>query len=239
MNKKGGRPTPENAGLKLQHRDKIYEHLLIAESGSLFKLDDIINEMGTEIANDLVAMKDYDFVHVRGGWHTAVRDGKCVRMLPNPHTVANNWADIHQDKLVDFGDRIANKNGWFPWEPIEGYRFRCTRPETTGILTLGRMKLRIEIAVPWLVDDTPLGIMYRSIHDLPQKGLGRYILPWLAGNDKKKDKLTPNLEALRQYAESYDDEWHRTDHDIRGQRPIGYVDTIKEMIFEEKQRLKR
>lgn len=237
--KKGGRPTPEDAGLKLTHRDKIYEHLQNAESGSLFRLDGIIDQLGDETANDLLAMKEYDYVHVKEGWHTAVREGKHVRMMPSPHVVASNWAAMNQDKLVDFGDRIANKKGWFPWEPIEGYRFRCARKETTGILTLSHMKIRIELSVPWLIDDSDAGIMYRCIHDLPQKGLGRYLIPWLAGNDKNKEQMTSKISTLEEYAQSYDQEWHEADPEIRGRRPISYVDAIKEMVSEEKQRLKR
>jgi hypothetical protein len=225
---KGGRPTPQDAGKTLAHRDLLWDRIQTYPEGALFKAEEITGDDRALMA-DFAAMRDHDYVHVTDGWLTGIRETTYVRMLPHPQKVAQSWLAIKapDDHLVEFGDWCAWRMNLYPWEPIAGYRFRCATPKIDTILALGHMRMRIESGPAWLRDETPAGELLRALHDTAYKNLKPELHRWLLNEKERKIDLLQEAKAL---AEAADVAWHLQDLAQHGPRPSLCVDIVDEVL---------
>jgi hypothetical protein len=235
--KKSGRKTPQQDGKNLKHRDELWDKINTFPEGTLFKAKSILENLDSDYASNFNDMKNHDYVHVCDGWLTPIVETKNLRRLPRATIIAHKWAERFSDTLVEFGDWSALKNGIYPWEPIEGYRFRSEKKETQATLSLGYMKIRIYAGPDWLKEDTPENVLLRSINDMPIKSLGGDLFKWLTRGQgiNEKEKLFKKTEEL---AASLDAQWEITDEAIRDRRPTEIMTMAKEAISRERERLK-
>lgn len=226
---KGGRPTPERAGLVLANRPVLWERLQVLPEGTVFHLDAITEGLDEAAKTDLEAMIGYDLVPVHKNWYTAIREGRYVRLLPNAEKVVESWCGLHDwGTPTLFGDWWAHRNGLYPWEPIAGYRFRVTAPGANTTLTLGHMRLRIVSCPAWLEGTEPHIQVARALCDMPHKTLAGDIHKWLQGgeNGQRRLWLTQALAHLQSVQEG---DWETAHPDARGWKPLEvarYVGTL-------------
>jgi hypothetical protein len=221
---KGGRPTPEQAGLKLAHRDALWARVCALGEGTVFQGHTIMDGLPEDAQADLAGMVGYDILAVNKDWYTGVLEGAYVRVLPNPLKVVQSWCAAQGwDQPTLFGDWAAHRTGLYPWEPIAGYRLRTPTPGVNSTLTLGHARIRIFSCPPWLEGDTAVLETVRALVDMPHKTLAADLRRWLAKDEGNATLLASALEHLS----SVDDAaWDRAQPEARGWRPADVLRSV-------------
>jgi hypothetical protein len=221
---KGGRPTPEQAGLHLDHREALWNKLCQMDEGTVFQWDTVLDGMPEGARDDLAAMVGYDLLSIHKDWYTAVREGAYVRMMPNPIKVVESWCAVQGwEQPTLFGDWAAHKMGLYLWEPIAGYRLRTRTPNVHSTLVLGHARIRIVSCPSWLEGDTDVLDTVRALVDMPHKTLAVDLKRWLAkgeGNGALLDAALVHLAGVE------DSLWDRAHPDARGWKPADVLRSV-------------
>lgn len=186
-----GRPTAESAGLTIPMRSALFERLSAMEEGTLFQLGEVARDKAEY--DDLIALRDFDYVHVADGYFTPIIETRHLRRLPDERLVIASWAKLKELQLVETGDRAAYRIGARQWYPIEGWRFHSSGKDE--VLSLGHMKIRLHASPDWAREETPRGTLLRCLCDQTTKEAVS-TLKWITKHD-------PDLTAAQELLPSW------------------------------------
>lgn len=224
---KGGRPTPIQAGLLLDHRDAVWERLKELPEGSLFRPDQLLMDMPNEAKVDFVKTLGLDHVHVSDGWHTAIKEGVHNRLLPNPVLVAQAWCRLHGwGEPVEFGDWTAWREELYKWEPIAGFRFRVPNDNAESVLALGHMRIRIQTGPSWLMGQDLPNRLIQALVDMPRKTLKHDLRRWIHAAHSRRHDLMAALDLM----DGLDEAWESNTSVFKGERPSAVAHQVRQAL---------
>ena len=229
QHRKGGR-APSQASPAYPFREALWEKMSQLEEGTVFTPDMILEGFPPEAKKDFAYMNNHEHVALSATWHTAIREGRFNRLLPDPEKVVASWAQAHAiSSPVLFGDWHASRIGLYPWEPIAGYRFRASAGLATDVvLSLGHMRLRIEPTGPmtWLASDEPTHLLARAFYDMPHKTFGLNLKNWIGNDYTRKEQVKRVMDFLQEQ----DSGWENTPIHWRAERPTHLAQMMKDTL---------
>jgi hypothetical protein len=182
---RGGRKSASDEGIHVAHRETLYRRASMMPEGTLFTSEDI--SQTPDEADDFVRLRNYDYIHVTGGYFTRIVETPDLRRLPKVENVLASYEQIHGVSLTPTGDRTAWRIGIKQWEPIKGYRYYTSG--NSDLLSLGHMKIQLIAAPSWLRIRQKDAEFFRCFYDQPLKDLQHSLLTSLHTSELGKNAL--------------------------------------------------
>lgn len=191
---RGGIPEADTKYLRLTRRDEIFAAISAIPEGQLFRAEDICGN-DEQLLQEFSALKGFDYLEIIDKWYAGVKETKYLRMPPRIEKVLSSYSETFGCRIAEAGEWVSWRIGMRQWEPIEGFRFYTDRSART--LHLRNIKIRLEVAPAWLLDESQAGRTLRALIDTPEKEFNTAVLRYLLQGDGQKDLLDQAVNLAR------------------------------------------